>query len=226
MWEAINEKYIIYYDKLEGDNYLKQQLVEIFKDNVFTDVIMASNRQVFSTTDENTFGAFEGSGVQYVVNKELPYGLFLRRISSLTNLPIKSINEALIQFANNNKEVEIKINESSAANFVSKFNDWKVNNLEGRFSYKKANLKLGVTALTDAQGNPKEEVTQGRIGTKFQEGEPTSKYLYDTYAYDSPLEKQNMLASDISEIIVYGKIPRNSLSIPTTTGQSYSKGIV
>ena len=31
-----------------------------------------------------------------------------------------------------------------------------------------------------------------------------------------------MLASDISEIIVYGKIPRNSLSIPTTTGQSYS----
>ena len=222
LWEAINEKYIIYYDKLEKEDFLKNQLVEIFEDNVFTDVIMESNRQVFSTTDENTFGAFEGSGVQYVVNKELPYGLFLRRISSLTNLPIKSINEALIQLVNNNKGIEIKINESSAANFVSKFNDWKVNNLEGRFSYKKANLKLGATALTDEQGNPKEEVTQGRIGTKFQEGEPTSKYLYDTYAYDSPLEKQNMLASDISEIIVYGKIPRNSLSIPTTTGQSYS----
>ena len=222
LWEAINEKYIIYYERLEENDFLENQLVEIFKDDVFTDVIMASSRQVFSTTDENTFAAYDGSGVQYVVDKELPYGLFLKRISNLTNLPINSINEALIKFVDNNEEVEIKINESSAANFVDKFNDWKINNLQGRFSYKKANLKLGSTALTDASGSPKKEITQGRIGTKFQEGEPTDKYLYDTYAYDSPLEKQNMLASDISEIVVYGKIPRNSLSIPTTTGQSYS----
>lgn len=47
------------------------------------------------------------------------------------------------------------------------------------------------------------------------------KYLYDTKAYDSPLELKNINAA-IDEVIVYGKIPRNSIAIPTITGESYS----
>mgnify|MGYP003448359834 FL=1 len=45
--------------------------------------------------------------------------------------------------------------------------------------------------------------------------------MYDTYAYDSPLEKTNIL-EQVEEVVVYGKIPRSSISIPTITGQSYS----
>ena len=52
-------------------------------------------------------------------------------------------------------------------------------------------------------------------------GKPIEKYLYDTYAYDSPLEKDNLL-DQVQEVVVYGKIPRSSISIPTITGQSYS----
>lgn len=47
------------------------------------------------------------------------------------------------------------------------------------------------------------------------------KYLYDAKAYDSPLELQNINAV-IDEVIVYGKIPRSSIAIPTITGESYS----
>jgi type III restriction enzyme len=50
---------------------------------------------------------------------------------------------------------------------------------------------------------------------------PGDKYLYDTFAYDSPLELENMLA-DMDEVVVYGKIPRCSISIPTITGGMYS----
>lgn len=50
---------------------------------------------------------------------------------------------------------------------------------------------------------------------------PSTKYLYDSYAYDSPLEQKNLL-SDIQEVVVYGKIPRCSIAIPTTTGGMYS----
>lgn len=46
-------------------------------------------------------------------------------------------------------------------------------------------------------------------------------YLYDTKAYDSSLELKNINTS-IDEVIVYGKIPRNSIAIPTITGESYS----
>ena len=47
------------------------------------------------------------------------------------------------------------------------------------------------------------------------------RYLYDSYAYDSPLEKDNITA-EIEEVIVYGKIPRSSIAIPVITGGMYS----
>ena len=47
------------------------------------------------------------------------------------------------------------------------------------------------------------------------------KYLYDTKAYDSPLELENINAA-INEVIVYGKIPRSSIAIPTITGETYN----
>lgn len=46
-------------------------------------------------------------------------------------------------------------------------------------------------------------------------------YLYDVLAYDSPLEKDNITA-DIEEVVVYGKIPRSSIAIPTIIGGMYS----
>ena len=49
-----------------------------------------------------------------------------------------------------------------------------------------------------------------------------SNYLYDKYTYDSDLEQQNLRHSDIEEVIVFGKIPRKSIAIPTTTGETYS----
>ena len=80
---------------------------------------------------------------------------------------------------------------------------------------------LEATALTYADGTVKSEISQGRIGTKIVPGTPSGKYLYDSYAYDSPLEKDNIIA-DIDEVIVYGKIPRASIAIPTITGGMYS----
>jgi len=48
------------------------------------------------------------------------------------------------------------------------------------------------------------------------------RYLYDAYTYDSELEQKNLKTSDIDEVIVFGKIPRKSIAIPTITNDSYS----
>lgn len=221
LWEAINQKYLLVYDKIEENNFLKNTLVSLFNSGVFTNVTITSSRQEITTTEAGLIAATESTGVQYTINKSIPYGDFLRRISKQTNIPIVLLNDALIEYSSKNKIDKDKINEFSAANFVLKFNDWKIDNLQGRFKYSKSNIKLCGTALSYSNGKPKKEITQGIIGTKFIEGDPSIKYLYDTYAYDSPLEKDN-ITSDISEVIVYGKIPKNSISIPTITGQSYS----
>ena len=220
LWEAISQKYLLFYEKIENEDYLKNELVTLFKKDIFVDVIISSKREILKTSD-GLMMLNEGSGNQYKIIKKLAYGEFLKRINKQTNIPIQLLNQALIEYADTSTIDADKINEFSVANFVSKFNDWKVTNLQGRFSYVKTNIKLNATALTFANGTPKAEITQGIIGTNFIEGTPVDKYLYDTVAYDSPLEKANIL-EQVSEVIVYGKIPRRSISIPTITGESYS----
>ena len=53
------------------------------------------------------------------------------------------------------------------------------------------------------------------------EGTPQEKYLYDTIAYDSEIEKENIL-EQISEVTVFGKIPKSSIKIPIANGETYS----
>lgn len=77
------------------------------------------------------------------------------------------------------------------------------------------------TKLTNADGSVKDEVVQTYIGNKCVSGKPPKKYLYDAYAHDSGLELQNM-KTEIDEVVVYGKIPSNSICIPTVASSNYS----
>jgi type III restriction enzyme len=221
LWAEINSKYILHYEKIEQDNFLFNEVFALFNAGVFADTYITSRRAELNTTGaEATIK--EDTGVQFKINKAIAYNDFLKRISRQTNLPIHLLHSVLLEYAKTSKLTAERINEHSISNFVRKFQDWKIEKLGGRFSYSKANLPIKATALTYADGTPKSEITQGVIGTKFIDGTPTEKYLYDVYAFDSPLEKENLIVDGIREIIVYGKIPKSSISIPTITGQSYS----
>lgn len=221
LWLEINSKYILHYEKVEHENYLFNEILNLFKQDVFADTYITSRRSDLNTTG-TVATVNENTGVQYKINKQIPYYEFLKRINRQTNLSVSFLHNVLVEYVKTKAIASEKINEHSVSNFVKAFQDWKIEKLNGRFSYSKANLPLKATALTYSDGTPKQEITQGVIGTKFIEGVSTSKkYLYDVYAFDSPLEKDNLLV-DIDSIIVYGKIPKNSIAIPTITGQSYS----
>lgn len=221
LWEEINSKYILHYEKVEEGNFLFNELLGLMNNGVFADTYIVSRRSELNTSG-TTARVNEDTGVQFKINKALPYGEFLKRINRQTNLPIQLIHSVILEYSKSYTIHQEKINDQSASNFVKLFSDWKVMKLSGRFSYSKANLPLKSTALTYSNGSPKNEITQGIIGTKFIEGTPSEKYLYDVYAFDSPLEKENLIVDGIQEIIVYGKIPKSSIAIPTITGQSYS----
>lgn len=221
LWEEINSKYILHYEKVEEGNFLFNELLGLMDNGVFADTYIVSRRSELNTSG-TAARVNEDTGVQFKINKQLPYGEFLKRINRQTNLPIQLIHSVILEYSKSHKILPEKINDQSASNFVKLFSDWKVMKLGGRFSYSKANLPLKSTALTYSNGSPKNEITQGIIGTKFIEGTPSEKYLYDVYAFDSPLEKENLIVDGIQEIIVYGKIPKSSIAIPTITGQSYS----
>lgn len=221
LWEKINQRYFLLYDS-ELNNNIEDVVLSLFeKPGVFTDVVMRSERDIVSSKGTE-MNLLRETGVQYTVTRTIPYGVFLKRISAATNLPLKVLHSALCAYSKKHgRDFENHINDNTVAGFCAEFVNWKNGNLQGHFHYERSKAPLGATALTFADGQPRPEIAQGRIGTKIVSGTPSAKYLYDAFAYDSPLEKDNITA-DIEEVVVYGKIPRSSIAIPTIIGGMYS----
>ena len=228
LWNTLNQRYTIRYD-IDVNDEISNALDSIFASGyVFTGQVITSRRDIVNSDGEQMLSSSE-VGVQYVVNQELPYGMFLKRISQATNIPVAEIHAAVCRYSNEHGKIkESYFNEQSVSAIVRAFSDWKIGTLQGRFNYRKTSGSVGATALTYADGSVREEIAQGRIGIKIKEGDAAEKYLYDTKAYDSPLELENIEAdidgglSGIAEVVVYGKVPRSSIAIPTIAGGTYS----
>ena len=182
---------------------------------------MVSSRDVVRS-DGTQMSVEAGTGVRYTVSHAIPYNVFLRRIMQATSIPIVQMHGAICKYVKKHGQIPAdKFNDNSTVAFAAAFQEWRNTRLQGRFHYARAGASVGATALSNADGTPRLEIAQGRIGTKIVPGMPSDKYLYDTFAFDSPLEKKNLL-EEIDSVIVYGKIPRRSIAIPVITGGSYS----
>lgn len=221
LWTAINRKYVLFFDK-DVDKYIENDLQSILQDGVFGLQEITTDRQKIHAGKESVEVVGE-AGVSYLITgRKLPYNVFLKRLNKATSIPIITLHNAIVQYAKSDTQFNTSfINESSAARFISKFIDWKYNNLKGRFNYKQTTYYPISTKLTNADGSVRADVVQGDIGTNLLKGSPSAKYLYDLIAYDSPLECKN-IKENIDEVVVYGKIPRRSISIPTIGSDSYS----
>lgn len=222
LWEAINQRYLLFYDP-ELDEKLEDVVLQIFKNpDTFAEMTIRSEREKV-VDKEGMMTTVAEAGVQYTITRPMPYNDFLKRISNATNIPITIIHKAMCRFVEERGEIvgQALISERAVGEVIRQFREWCSNNLEGRFYYKKSPVKVGETALTFSDGTPRETIPYGRIGIKDDEGKPNIKYLYDKIVYDSELEKKNIL-SDIDEVVVYGKIPRKSIAIPTIAGGTYS----
>lgn len=228
LWEKLNQRYTIWYEpelNIEIDKALDTILET---GNIFTDRVVASRRDIV-VSDGNHMSSNSGCGVQYTINQALPYGVFLKRVSDVTNISLEKIHSAICRYTKKSGKIkDSHFNEQAIGALVQSFTDWKIETLQGRFRYKKTDGSTGATALTYADGSVREEIAQGRIGIKVKEGDAADKYLYDAKAYDSPLELEDIESdidgglSGIAEVIVYGKIPRSSIAIPTIAGGTYS----
>lgn len=228
LWEKLNQRYTIWYEpdlNVEIDKALDKILET---GSVFTDRVITSRRDIVVSDGEH-MSSTSNNGVQYNINQALPYGVFLKRVSDTTNISLEKIHSAICRYTKKSGKIkDSHFNEQAISALVQSFTDWKIETLQGRFKYKKTDGSTGATALTYADGSVREEIAQGRIGVKMKEGDAAEKYLYDAKAYDSPLELEDIESdidgglSEIAEVVVYGKIPRSSIAIPTIAGGTYS----
>lgn len=228
LWEKLNQRYTIWYER-EINNEIDSALDKILATgNIFAKKVISSQRDIVISDGEH-MSSVTNKGVQYAINQALPYGVFLKRVSGATNIPLEKIHNAVCRYSDKYGNLkETSFNEHTVTTLVQAFIDWKIVALQGRFKYTKTSGSIGATALTYADGNVKDDVVQGKIGIKMKEGDAPEKYLYDAKVYDSPLELDNIESdidgglSGIAEVIVYGKIPRSSIAIPTIAGGTYS----
>ena len=212
LWKKINRRYVIFFEnelnkKIETDFHLEK--------GTFDYVVVESKREALSVSDNEASIVSEAGTQYFMMGKSIAYNEFLKRINKATSLPIKLIHNKVVEyFKKYPKFTDSLINESSMTNFISQFNDWEIENVKGLLNYKQANYDSKETALTDINGKLKDEIAQGLIGVDVIGGKVAANYLYESIAFDSELEKKNILAN-VDDVIVFGKIPRRSIAIPT-----------
>lgn len=220
LWNAINQKYYLFYDEDLNDE-ITLALHDILRNHdTFGNLTIYSYRNEV-TTETNHMAVREDAGVSYTIRRPLAYNEFLKHICGQTSIPIRLLHQEMLILAKEKNIPNHLINDYSATNIIRAFTDWKIQHTQTRFKYARSSQSVSETALTHKDGSAREIIKQGNVGTMFVEGTPSDKYLYDEIAFDSPLEKDNIM-TDIDEVIVYGKIPRSSIAIPTIVGENYS----
>lgn len=219
LWELLNQKYIINYSEFKDDE-IELALQHILEQGINSLDQIRTERKLLNVDDSGAT-ITEMAGLALETNKKLKYNEFLIRLSDITNIPIKNIHNSLVKYNAKNKIEDDFFNSTVLIRFCAAINNWKTEELFKRFTYKKTELPIHPTALTDEDGNIKDTIVIGNIGTSKMEGSPQERYLYDTIAYDSEIEKENIL-EQINEVTVFGKIPKSSIKIPVANGGTYS----
>lgn len=222
LWMKINKRYVIFFDPML-EKELEKALPMLFTDGVFAQGVITSKREIVGT-DEGRMAFVQDTGVSYQTKgNTLPYNEFLKRINRATSVPIRTLHDAMCKGIGSKPTfTQDLINDQSLARIIKNITNWKIENSMSQFKYKQTAYDVKRTRLTDENGKLYDDIVQSYIGNRLDSARVADRYLYDAYTYDSDLEQTNLKTSDIDEVIVFGKIPRKSIAIPTITNDSYS----
>ena len=222
LWHQLNHKYILYFDG-QIESQLQKDLPRlILEHNAFGVQVVSTDRSRIAISGTHAVTVNESGYNFNSTGRHIPYNEFIKRVSRKTDLPISVIHQSICQAVDGGLQLDnTQFNEGSLTRLIGIVNDWKCTNLQGLVHYKKTQYLTQETKLTNADGSIRDEVVQGDIGCKYDDRTPIQKYLYDTIYYDSDIELQN-ITTDIESVIVYGKIPRKSICIPTVASSNYS----
>ncbi len=223
LWKDLNRKYLMFYQK-DIDIEIEKALPGILEEGVFSRMSVSSERSEVEVDGDGAHVVSEANITYLAYGKSIPYHLFLKRASKATGINIEMIHRAIAGYARSHQGFNKNlINDLTLSQFIGRFRDWKIQHLGGCITYKQANYRVKSTALTNEDGSPRAEVVMGRIGKKTDNSPTPPEYLYEPIAFDSPLERTNILDSiDVAKLVVYGKIPNRSIRIPTIADETYS----
>ncbi|MDD3178475.1 MAG: type III restriction-modification system endonuclease [Candidatus ainarchaeum sp.] len=221
LWEKLNEKVILEY-KIENETKFEELFIHFLKNTDF--VVEGTKEKIVQVNFENNRAVLREEtaiyGNEIIPIATMKYKSFLKELSSTLKINLKTIHKCFIE-----AEIDINkyLNQTTLRIFKQKFDNYLMYNALNKFSieYQKVKSVVHPTKITDINGKIKEDIDASDIGVFYSDEKVADNYLFNELFYDSELEKEN-IKTKISEVIVFTKIPKNSIKIPVAGGKSYS----
>jgi len=223
LWEKLNEKVILEY-KFDKEETFQSLLTDFFKGQKknFSIEGIKERKAKIEIENEQAIATEEISVLDNEVTpvSTMKYSDFIKELSKTLNINLKTIHQSLID-----SEIEINqyLNTSSIRIIKQNFDNFLMFNAIDKFSieYKKVSNSIHPTKITDSKGKVLTEIPASDVGVLYSDSDVADSYFFDELFYDSELEKTN-IETEIKEVVVFTKIPKNSIKIPVAGGKSYS----
>ena len=223
LWEKLNEKVILEY-KFDSEEVFKSLFTEFLKaqkDNFKSDGINERISKI--EIKDNKAVANEPESIynrKTATISIMKYSDFLKELSKILNININTLHQSIID---SGTDINKYLNQTTLRVIKQNFDYFLIANAIDKFSieYKKVSNNIHPTKLTNEKGDLLTEISATDIGVLHSDEEVAKSYFFDELYYDSELEKAN-IKTEIKEVIVFTKIPKNSIKIPVAGGKSYS----
>lgn len=223
LWEKLNEKVILEYkfDKEAEFKNLFTEFLKAQKGNFTIDGVSERVAKVEIKDDRAVVNEAESIyGRNVATISTMKYSDFLKELSKILNINLATIHQSIIDAGT---DINKHLNPTTLRIIKDKFDHFLMANAIDKFSieYKKVSNNIHPTKLTDENGNVLSEISASDIGIFFSDEDVAQSYFFDELYYDSELEMKN-IKTEINEVIVFTKIPKNSIKIPVAGGKTYS----
>lgn len=223
LWEKLNEKVILEYKFANEANFktLFTDFLKAQKGNFISDGINERISKIEIKDNKASVSEPESIyGRRAAMISTMKYSDFLKELAKMLNINIKTLHQSIID---SKTDINTFLNTTTLRIIKQSFDHYLMANAIDKFSieYKKVSNNIHPTKLTDEEGNVLKEISASDIGILFSDEKVDSKYFFEELYFDSDLEKTN-IKTDITEVIVFTKIPKNSIKIPVAGGKSYS----
>ena len=223
LWEKLNEKVILEY-KFDNEAEFKTLFTEFLKtqkDNFTSDGINERISKIEIKDNKAVANEPESVYNRKTANISImKYSDFLKELSKILNINISTLHQSIIDAGT---EINKYLNQTSLRIIKQNFDFYLMSQAFDKYSieYKKVSNSIHPTKLTDDKGNVLNEISASDVGVLFSDEDVAKSYFFEELYYDSDLEKTN-IKTEIKEVIVFTKIPKNSIKIPVAGGKSYS----
>jgi type III restriction enzyme len=227
LWNEVTKRYLVVFDEV-GAAELRHILSKILTDDVFVAPTIEIKSQRTTQGDDEVklvSGGYRSADSQLGV---MPYGEFLKRLVRQTNLPVGLLHEAIVAARWGKTTPPALFNLGSLAKIVDAFKHKFEEVYAQKFSYTPLDFTAETSIFEPGTRDFKTELAQGLVGTSEAKdvSRPTNNYLYDKYLFDNELEHEVLKVTPPARVVVYGKLPRRSIKLPTYTGGTTSPDFV